>query len=73
MPHGTGSYGDRPPAYGGTAHFVFTRRLPDELLERLRGSPVLARVGTVRELHLHYVPLARAAFSLSAPPGPSAF
>ena len=43
-----------PPAYGGAVHFVFTRRLPDELLELIRSSPVLARVATLRELNLQF-------------------
>ena len=56
-----------PPAYGGAVHFVFTRRLPDELLELIRSSPVLARVATLRELNLQFQPLRSSAFSLDSP------
>ena len=59
--------GGATPKYGGSAHFIFTRRLPDELMQRLRDSPALPRVATLRELNLHYLPLARTAFSLNAP------
>ena len=56
-----------PAAYGGTIHFIFSRHLPDALLQRLReSSAVLPRVRTLCEAHTHYLPLARGAFSLDA-------
>ena len=56
-------------AFRGAVHFIFSRRLPDELLERIRDSPAAARMGTLRELHLQFVPLRPAAFSLDTPGG----
>lgn len=60
--------GDAPPAaYGGAVHLIFTRRLPDELLELVRSSPAVVRVRTLRELHLDFIAIRPAAFSLGAP------
>ena len=55
------------PTYGGLVHFVFSRRLPDTLLQRLRESASARRIATLREAHLQYLPLPGAAFSLDAP------
>ena len=54
-------------AYSGSVHFVFTRRLPDALLDLVRASPAVGRVRTLRELHLDFVALRANAFSLDAP------
>jgi len=56
-----------PCAYGGSAHFLFSRHLPDSLLALIRNSPVIERIATVRELNLQFLPLCRTAFSLDAP------
>ena len=56
-----------PAAYGGSVHFIFSRRLPDALLALIRKSPVLGRIATLRELNLQFLPLRRTAFSLDAP------
>ena len=56
-----------PAAYGGSVHFIFSRRLPDALLALIRNSPVLGRIATLRELNLQFLPLRRTAFSLDAP------
>ena len=37
-----------PAAYGGSVHFIFSRRLPDALLALIRNSPVLGRIATLR-------------------------
>lgn len=54
------------PAYGGRVHFVFSRRLPEQLLQRLRASTAVGRVATLRELNLDFLPISSSAFSLGA-------
>ena len=58
---------DGLPVFGGRVHLIFTRRLPDALMDELRRSAVVAHVATLREVNLHFVPLARTAYSLDAP------
>lgn len=56
-----------PPIYGGRVHMIFSRGLPDALLQRLRASATVGRIATLREVRVQYLPLAPAAFSLDAP------
>ena len=58
---------DARPVYGGSVHFVFSRRVPEELIELIRAAPVVSRISTLRELNLQFIVLGRRVFSLDAP------
>eukprot|EP00966_Prymnesium_polylepis_P183127 4243419-Prymnesium_polylepis.1 len=60
-------YNGPEPVYEGSAHVFFSRRLPDELLALLKGSSLVRRIRTLRELNLDFVALHPHGFSLDAP------
>lgn len=56
----------RNPKYGDV-HILFTSHLPDALLAKIKTSPVVQRVKSLRELNFEYLAIESGAFTLDAP------